>query len=225
LSDDTTQSTDSTTASGTEPGSETVDSTTTTTPPADQFAEERARLQERIRQEQSRADKAASELEKLKTAATPAAPATPATPATPPTDAPAALTRDEMMALLRRDREMQTAIPALQQEFPEADPAIFNREYDSVEALRAAAETSANSFKARIEQLDLVAKSELEALRQRYVERFGDLGDTPPAQTGAPAAGEPTLAELNSWPLSKWDEYERQHPGVIDRIVNQAQGR
>ncbi len=121
---------------------------------------------------------------------------------------------------MRREREMERAATSLRTEFPNADPALFDRSFDSVEAFRVAAEDSHRAFEARLAQLGVVPKSQHEAELERYRKAYGELPGSTPTDTGSTTAtGDPSIQELAAMPLVEFDKVPKE---VIDRVMRSA---
>src|SRR4051812_26014624 len=179
---------------------------------ADAFAAERTRLEQRARDEQSRADRLQSEVEKL------------TKPAASSTEATTGMTPAQFREEMRRARELERAASDLRKDetVKYADPSLYDRidDFDSVEALRAAAEQSHRSFEARLQGLEVVPKSDVEQKLAAYEAKYGPL-QTPPASTGTgQATGDLTIEQVGAMGFDERDAYEAAHPGVIARVVN-----
>lgn len=180
---------------------------------ASAFAAERERLEATARQLQSERDRANAELARLRNAGTETGGGT-----TPP-----GLTAEAVLALMRREREFTKAETDLRGELTYADPSIFDRalDFDSVEALRKAATDSHNSIKAIAEKA--VKDREAELLKP-YVDRYGQLEQTPPDTSGAAATGDPTWEQLRKLSAQELDALDKDKPGLIDRVRRSATG-
>lgn len=181
---------------------------------AEQFAAERERLESERRALQSEKDRLAAELKALKDQATPPAPKS--------DEQPAPLTQEGILSLLRRDRELTAAAASLKDEFTLADPAIFSdyEKFESAAALRAAAEDSHNRLKTVLDQHTAPA---VEAALKPYVEKYGQLAQTPPDNAGGSNTGLPSLQEVQAMNQSQLDALVKQHgDDVIDRVLRSA---
>lgn len=185
-------------------------------PTVEQLTAERDRIEAERRTLQSERDRLRAEL-----AASSKPEATPA----PQDDSP--LSRADFLAMLRRERELGAALPALKQEFTMADPGLFDRvdEFDTAEAFRAAVESSDASFRSRMEAQGLVPKSEIDALREAYVAKYGPLGDETPADNaGGSPGGLPTFQQLAAMTIAQQESFVRQHgEDTFQRILRSAQ--
>jgi len=124
----------------------------------------------------------------------------------------------EIRAAMRTENALLRAEAPLREEFPEADKTIFSRieDFDSVEALRAAVETS-----------HLKAKSEKDKMREEVTaEVLKDVGDKygleltpadPPS--GETGSGDPTVEQLNAMSQVQLDALEAKNPGIIARVT------
>lgn len=133
------------------------------------------------------------------------------------------LTREELLATLdERER-----VGALRQaadsyrgsdDFKYADAGLFSRadSFDSVEAFRAALETSHAETKARID-------AEVEARVQAKLEEAGkQYGVNLAPATRPPATnGDPSIEELNSTPWSEWDS-KGWDDELVERVIRNA---
>jgi hypothetical protein len=183
-----------------------------TTPTVDAFADERNKLTQQIRDFQSRADRLQAELDKAKAVSAPE----------PASTQPEALTAEGVMALLRRDRELTSAVSQLRNDFPFADDAIFTgyERFDSVEAFRAEAEASHTRIKALAEK---AAQPLVDAALAPYVEKYGRLNTTPADNGGASATGLPSLEEVRGYNATQLQTLVDQHgEDVIERIWRSA---
>jgi len=171
---------------------------------ADAFATERAQLQAQAREWQGKYDRLQQE-----TSAPPAAPAAPA-----PTGE--FLTRDDFRSELRRQRELDSAVGALKEQFPNAARTLGNVDsFDSVEALTVAAENEQKAFEA---QVTPAVEAAVAAALKPYVDKFGPIQTAPAGAVPGQGDGLPTLAEVERMSLSEQDALEKQHPGLIDRL-------
>lgn len=176
------------------------------TPSADAFAEERNKLTTQIRDFQSQRDQLKAELDKLKAGTSPEPGSA--------TSKPETLTAEGVMALLRREREMTSAVGQLKSDFSFADEAIFTGydKFESVEAFRAAAEASHNRIKGLVDSATKPAiEAAVEAAIKPYVEKYGRLSAPPaPAGEGTPN-GMPTLEEVKGYSQAQLDAFVAQH--------------
>lgn len=179
---------------------------------ADAFAAERAQLQAQARDWQAKYDRLQ------------ASQAVPA--ATTPAPAPATdqfLTRDAFREELRRQRELDSAVGALKEQFPNAVRTLSNVDsFDSVEALQVAAE---NEQKAFSDQVGPAVQAAIDAALKPYVDKFGPLQTAPAGAQPGVGDGLPTLADVERMSLSEQDALEKQHPGLIDRLHREAFSR
>lgn len=130
--------------------------------------------------------------------------------------APAPLSEDRIMALMRREREMARAESTLREQYKLADPDVFDRDYPSAEALTVAVQESHDRISALVGQGTDAASA---ALLARYVEKYGELDPTPPDANGGTPTGDPTVAQIEAMDFLELDRYEQDHPGVIDRVM------
>jgi hypothetical protein len=140
------------------------------------------------------------------------------TSSTDSSDAPVGLT----LADLRRVRELDRMSVTLKDEFPEADPSLFNDadplDFESPEAYRLQVSRSHEARSAAKNAM----KAEVEAeLRAAYAERYGPLGDEAPEGVGETDAvtGDPTPAQLAAMSLKEQVAFDTENPGVIDRVL------
>ena len=189
-------------------------------PDAGTLAPERDALDLRVRQEQSRADRAEARLRELEARLN---------AGTNDGGAPAAqtsegLTLADLRAEMRRTAEITAALPTLRDEFPYADEAILARadEYDSAEALRAALENSHKSVENRIAP---AVAEEVRKLKERYSARFGPLTDDIAPPGGEPATvvpGMPTLQELQAMPFAEYRKFADANPEYVNNLLRTA---
>jgi len=116
--------------------------------------------------------------------------------------------------------ELRDAAAALRGEFGYADDDIFAyaQEFDSVDALRAAAEASHARTQARVDSA--VAEREA-ALRAEVTQKYGVRFDTP-VTGGQSPSGDPSIADIQAMSLREQIVFEDENPGVIDRVIRQA---
>jgi len=180
----------------------------TVTPTADAFAEERARLQAQARDWQGKYDRL-----KAETTVTPEPTAAPAP--TTPLDVEAAV-----RSALRRQREFDSAVGALKEQFPNATNALANVDsFESVEALQVAAENEQRAFEA---QVTPAVEAAVAAALKPYVDKFGPIQTAPAGAVPGQGEGLPTLADVERMSLREQDALEKQHPGLIDRLHREA---
>lgn len=182
---------------------------------ADAFAAEKVRLEQLARDRQSEADKLRKENAELKSAAA-------------STTTPQPLTLEQMRSEQKRWRELDAAATALRKDeaVKFADPSLFDRadEFDSVESFRVAVEDSHRSIKGRLDGLELVPKSDVEAKLARYVEKYGAL-ESPPSTEGAQPTGAITVDEIGAMSFAERDVYDQEHPGEIARVLRSANAK
>lgn len=190
---------------------------TGTTLDAVQIAAERDRIEAERRQLQGERDRLRAENDRLKSEKA----------VEPAEGKEKPITASDLQLLLRREREMAAAVPALKEKFTMADPAIFASvdTFDTVEAFRAAVEASHSSFQSRMESQGLVPKTELDALRDRYAAKYGPLGDeSPPSNEGGSPGGLPTLEQLHAMSFRELDAFIAKHGDeVYEGILRSAQ--
>ena len=181
---------------------------------ADAFAAERAALEARARDQQSRADKAEADRQRLE-----ARIAELEKPAPTENSEAAPLTAEQIRRETFAAQQIVMAAPTLKDEFTEADPAIFGErlvEFESVEALRAAAEASHSKRKAEADALREKVEAEV---RKEFAEKHGiELELGPPEPTDSTPTGDPTLDQLNKMSQDELDALEKARPGVISRV-------
>jgi hypothetical protein len=177
---------------------------------------------EALRNLQQQRDRQAAEIAKLKqdlAAATKPANSDTPTEATP-------LSAEGVMALLRRDREMTSAVSQLKSDFPLADEAIFTGydSFESVEAFRAAAEMSHGRIKSLVDaQVEPQLQAAVEAALKPYIEKYGRLASAPSDNGGATATGLPSAEEVKGYSMSQLEDLVAQHgDDVIDRILRSS---
>lgn len=135
------------------------------------------------------------------------------------------LTRDELFAALDERERVATVKQAAESlrgadEFKHADKAILDRaaEFASVEALRAALETSHTATKAVIDgAVEEQVKSKLEEAAKQYGVSFQTPADPP-----ATPAGELTIEAVHAMSMDEMDDYEAKNPGAIDAVTRAA---
>jgi hypothetical protein len=124
------------------------------------------------------------------------------------------------MEVLRRDRQIQSALGALKEQFPNAKRTFAEADsFESVEALTLAAE---NEQKAFTEQVGPAVQAAVDAALAPYVKRFGALQAPPTGGTDGAGQGLPTLAEVERMSLSELTALEKEHPGHQDRLLREA---
>lgn len=138
-------------------------------------------------------------------------------------DEPQALTPAEVdrrvAAAVFNAQQISASVGDLKTEFPLADASIYSdlTQFESAESLRAAVEGSHARTAALIAPAIEAKEKEI---RQKYAERYGDLGPEEPADTTP--SGDPTIAQLNAMNQAQLDQLERDNPGVIDRVLRSA---
>lgn len=187
-----------------------------TTSDADSFAAERERLTAQARQHQARADKAEQDRKDLEArlAALEAG-------KSDSSDSPKVPTLEEVQRAARSASLAATQLIAaqapLKEEFPDADASIYGRleEFDSVESLRAAVETSHLTVK---KVRDEIRDEERKKVLAEVQEKHGldlSLADPPTGDT----SGDPTEAQLNAMSQVELDALEASNPGIIARVT------
>lgn len=169
-------------------------------------------------------DRQSAELDKLK-AELAAATATPAAVTEPTSDEAKPLTAESVMALLRREREMGQVVPELREQFQFADPSIFvnTDRFDSVEALRAAAEADHTRVKALAET---AAKPLVDAALAPYIEKYGRLAASTPESGGGQTTQLPSWQEVRTYSQGQLSALVAQHgEDVLQRIRQSAFGQ
>lgn len=174
-----------------------------------------------LRKLQSHRDSLAAENERLKKQL--AEGSTPKNSDTTPAQ-PEALTAEGVMALLKRDRELTAAVSQLKSDFPLADEAIFTAydQFDSVEAFRAAAESSHSRIDSLVKsQVEPQLKAAVEAALAPYIEKYGRLAAPPaPEGDGTPNTGLPTREELRTYSFAQLDAFAQKHgEETLNRIL------
>ena len=179
------------------------------------------REQARARTFQAEKDRLDAELARLKSA-----PPTP-TPSAGADDLkgfdPAAFSQDVLNRVYMATA-LSSAAVSLKSEFPNADPAIFSPEklsqYGSVDALRIAAEAD----HVRVTNLSASRDAEIEArVRAEMVAAYGQEPPTGPSGAGAPApGGDPTPQQLAAMSFDEFARFDRENPGVADRVTRSA---
>lgn len=176
---------------------------------ADSFAAERATLQAQAREWQARYDRLQA--------------STATAPDPTPAPAPATdqfLTREDFRAELRRQRELDSAVGALKEQFPNATRTLSNVDsFDSVEALKVAAENEQSAFAS---QVGPAVEAAVQAALAPYVAKFGPLQVAPAGAQPGQGDGLPTLGDIDRMNLDQLDELEKAHPGLIGRIHREA---
>jgi hypothetical protein len=136
------------------------------------------------------------------------------------------LTRAELLeTLAERDRiashreTMAGAVPGLREKFGFADAELFDRanEFDSVEALSAAAEASHT----RVADLVASARSEeREAVLADVAAKYGI--NVAPANPPQNTDAEMTLDKFRALSFAEQGKFEREHPEVVDALLRSA---
>lgn len=174
---------------------------------------------EALRNLQAQRDRQAAEITRLKADLAAAKPA-----ATQPSPAQAEpLSAEGVMALLKRDREMTSAVSQLKSEFTLADEAIFTGydQFDSVEAFRAAAESSHGRIKGLVDaQVQPQLTAAVEAALKPYVEKYGRLAAPPaPAGEGTPT-GLPSAEEVRRMSADQLSAFVAKHgEDTLNRLL------
>lgn len=179
---------------------------------AERFASERATLERDLRAHQARADKAEAALAAASSKPTPE----PEAPVSVVSEAPTLeQIRAEVTNSSLRAQSLLQSVDGLKTEFPQAGPSVFSDlgQYESVEALRAAAEADHQRMEALIAP---AVKAEVEKRVQPYVEKYGAQG--PPDTVEATPTGDPTIEQLGEMSLAQLDALEAEKPGVIQRV-------
>lgn len=112
------------------------------------------------------------------------------------------------------------AAASAKQEFPNADPALFEPErlaqFSSPEAYRLAVEDSHRRVAAILD----AGWSEREAkLREELAGRIGDAGANAGGTATPPAGGDPTPQQLAGLSMKEIDALEASSPGVLQRVA------
>lgn len=116
--------------------------------------------------------------------------------------------------------EMREAANALREEFGYADGDLFKRahEFQDVDALRAALQTSHGRVAGEVER----AVAEREAsLRAEMSQKYGLRFETPVDGGQAPSA-DPSIDQIRAMSIHEQIQFEQANPGVIDRVLRQA---
>jgi hypothetical protein len=130
----------------------------------------------------------------------------------------------ELLSNVYRANTLVASAAALQAEFPKADPSLFSPEklatYGSVDALRIVAEADHNRVVAT------TSTDVADALAKQRAELVAAYGAEPPGGatgTGATApGGDPSVATLAAMSMDELAQYEKDHPGVADRVLRAA---
>ena len=139
-------------------------------------------------------------------------------------ETPQALTEDRLLSLLD-ERERRAALKQAAEtfqgaeEYAHADTSILARatEFDSVEALRAALESSHTEAKTRIDSaVEAQVRAKLEEAGKQYGISLAPTTPTPPNTTG-----DPSIEEINSTPMVEWDS-KGWTDEVVDRVIRNA---
>ena len=181
-----------------------------TTSAADSFAEERERLTAQARSFQARADKAEQDRKDLEAQLK-------AKDNDDSGSQPATLSPEQIRQEVFTANQLLRAEAPLREEFPLADSGIFDRidSFDSVEALRAAAEASHLKTK-KVE--DEMREKVTQEVMTDVQTRFGI--ELTPAEPATPVTqGDPTLEELNAMSQVQLDALEAKSPGLIARVA------
>lgn len=140
----------------------------------------------------------------------------------PEADTP--LTRAELLATLdARDRAVKLREAAssfrASDDFKFADKAIFDKadQFDSVEALKAAAEQSHAAAKSVI---DSTVEAQVQARLEEASKQYGFQLAPAPADNPTTPTGDPTMAQLAAMSMDEFDQVPQE---VIDRVMSNAQ--
>jgi hypothetical protein len=116
--------------------------------------------------------------------------------------------------------EMRDFRDSLRERFPLASADLTRNylQYDSPEAMQVAVARSHEAEKADQEARDAAAEARV---RKQYEERLGKLPPETPADAGG-TEGLPTIQQINSWSLDKQMAYEKENPGVIEKLSQEA---
>jgi len=181
-----------------------------TTSAGDSFQAERERLTAQSRQHQARADKAEQDRKDLQAQIDALKKGESESKQEP-------LTLAEIRSAMRTENQILRAEAPLREEFPDADKEIFDRleEFESVESLRAAVETSHLKVKAAKDKM----REEVQAEVMKDVqERFG-VELTPKDPETGDTSGDPTIEQLNAMSQVQLDALEASKPGTIARVT------
>ena len=85
--------------------------------------------------------------------------------------------------------------------------------------MRLAAENEQKAFN---DQVTPAVEAAVAAALEPYVKRFGALQAPPTGGADGAGQGLPTLAEVERMSLRELDALEKQHPGLQDRLLNEA---
>jgi hypothetical protein len=183
---------------------------------ADSFAAERERLTAQARAHQARADKAEQDRKDLE-----ARLAKLEKNESESSDPPKAPTLEEVQqaarsASLTANALLRAEAPLLT-EFPDADKGIFDRldQFDSVEALRAAVETSHLKTKSQKDAM----REEITAEVLKDVQEKHGIELTPKDPATPVSSGDPTIEELNAMSQVQLDALEAKNPGITARVT------
>jgi len=176
-----------------------------------------AQFETRVRHEQGRADRAEARIKELEAkmseAQTPTPPAA-EKPVDPEQIVAQALSR------FRATEDLRSAAKDLRGEFEYADESLFDKaeDFESPEALRAAAEASHGRVASLVTEAVEKATADLHAEMKT---KYGiDLApSTPQGEEGKTPAGDPTIEQLQSMPFS---EMAALDPEVVDRVLRSA---
>jgi hypothetical protein len=163
---------------------------------ADSFAAERDALTRQAREWQGRHDRAVAQLEALQTQRDNGG-------RQEAEENPAHLTVDDFRAELARVREMDRFSTGLREQYPEADPEVFEMvdEFDSPEDFAMVVEFAHNQ--ALQQRSNLRAEVEAE-VRAEYEQQFGKLRTAPAAPDGGPPQGALTPESAAELPLGEY---------------------
>jgi hypothetical protein len=187
---------------------------------ADSFAAEREQLQARARSFQSAKDQAEARAAALEAELAALRDGNQNGEAAAPPLNPELIVSQLESRMAHRE-EMRATANALRGEFPEADWDRFSdpTKFESADALRAAVEASHNSIKSRV---DAAFAAREQALIGEIKAKYGiDLTPAAPEGAGAPS-GDPSIEQIAAMSFAEKAEFDREHPGVIARVLRSA---
>lgn len=117
--------------------------------------------------------------------------------------------------------QMVAQVASLREKFPRALGSIFESAmtFETPEAFVFAVSESHNEIDAVVKR---EAAAEVDAVKADFAKRFGQAALTPSGEGSAPVPGELTLAQIAKMSLREQAEYDKAHPGLVDRLLRSA---
>jgi hypothetical protein len=165
---------------------------------------------EALRNLQSQRDRQAAEIEQLRKQLADAQTPKNSDPTPAPTTPAPSLSAQDVVALLKRDRELTAAASQLKTDFPFADEALFTGydSFDSVEAFRAAVEASHTRTQTLAEK---AAQPLIDAALAPYVEKYGRLAAPPATGSTEAPAGMPSPEQIKQFSVAQVQAFIAKH--------------